>query len=61
MKRMAMPESDIIRLEGEYSPDHLQDVCRGGNFLSWAHTLQLVKTDLDGRVVATTLTGTSSS
>lgn len=47
-----MPESGEIKLEGEYTPDHLQDVCRGGNFLYWAHTLQLVKTDLDGRIVA---------
>ena len=46
-----MPDVDEIGLPGEY-PYHLQDVCRDGDFLYWAHTSQLVKTDLGGRIVA---------
>ncbi len=46
----AMPLSGEIRLEGGYC-DHLQDVWREGDYLYWAHTLQLVKTDLNGKIV----------
>lgn len=49
----AMPESGSISLEGEYKY-HLQDVWRDGDFLYWAHTSQLVKTDLNGKIVAKT-------
>ena len=49
--RSPMPESGEIRLEGEYRL-HLQDVWREGNFLYWAHTSQLLKTDLSGRILA---------
>ena len=51
MNRTTMPESGEIKLEGEY-PDHLQDVWREGGFIYWAHTLQLLKTDLSGRILA---------
>lgn len=47
----AMPDSGEVKLQGEYR-HHLQDVCRDGEFLYWAHTSQLVKTDLSGKVVA---------
>ena len=47
----AMPDVDEIKLPGEYKY-HLQDVCRSGDFLYWAHTSQLVKTDLAGKVLA---------
>jgi len=46
-----MPESGDIRLEGEYRL-HLQDVWREGNCIYWAHTSQLLKTDLSGRILA---------
>ena len=46
-----MPDVDEIKLPGEYKY-HLQDVWRGGDFLYWAHTSQLVKTDLAGKVLA---------
>ncbi|MBR2838437.1 MAG: hypothetical protein IKE55_06630 [Kiritimatiellae bacterium] len=47
----AMPESGEIFLEGDYKY-HLQDVWREGDFLYWAHTSQLLKTDLCGKIVA---------
>ena len=41
---------DEIRLEGDYA-GHLQDVWYdGAGHLYWAHTRELVKTDLDGRI-----------
>ena len=46
-----LPDVKEIRLEGEYS-GHLQDVWYdGGKYLYWAHTLDLVKTDLRGKIV----------
>lgn len=36
---------------GEYG-GHPQDVCRDGDFLYWAHTRTILKTDFSGRVVA---------
>lgn len=40
-----------IALQGQYK-GHLQDVWYdGGDFLYWAHTLDLQKTDLSGRIV----------
>lgn len=51
MNRTTMPKSGEIKLEGEY-PDHLQDVWREGGFIYWAHTLQLLKTDLSGKILA---------
>ena len=47
----AMSESKEIQLQGEYK-FHLQDVWRDGDFLFWAHTTQLIKTDLSGKIVA---------
>ena len=47
----AMPDSGEISLEGGYKY-HLQDVWREGDFLYWAHTSQILKTDLDGKIVA---------
>ena len=43
------PEVREIKLEGEYS-GHLQDVWREGPYIYWAHTQDLVKTDLAGRI-----------
>ena len=48
-----MPDVESITLEGDYA-GHLQDVFRDGNYIYWAHTLSLVKTDLSGHVVAKT-------
>lgn len=46
-----LPMKDEIRLEGVYS-GHLQDVWYDGvGHIYWAHTRDLVKTDLDGRVL----------
>ena len=39
-----------IKLEGEYS-GHLQDVWREGPYIYWAHTQDLVKTDLTGKIL----------
>ena len=47
----AMPHVDEIRLSGDYRY-HLQDVWFDGSFLYWAHTSELVKTDLKGNIVA---------
>ena len=49
--RDPMPEDGEIRLEGEYR-HHLQDVWRDGKFIYWAHTSQLIKTDMSGRILA---------
>lgn len=46
-----MPDVDEIRLAGDYS-GHLQDVWRDGNALYWAHTSALIKTDLNGKIIA---------
>ena len=46
-----LPDVKEIKLEGGYS-GHLQDVWYdGGKYLYWAHTLDLVKTDLRGKIV----------
>ena len=46
-----MPAEDEIRLEGDYS-GHLQDVWYdGAGHIYWAHTRDLVKTDLEGRIL----------
>ena len=47
----AMPDAEVIRLPGEYR-GHLQDVWHDGKSLYWAHTLDLIKTDLSGRILA---------
>ena len=44
------PEVTEIKLEGEYS-GHLQDVWREGPYIYWAHTQDLVKTDLTGKIL----------
>ena len=47
-----MPDTDRIELEGEYA-GHLQDVWwDGGTNLWWAHTRQILRTDLAGRIIA---------
>jgi hypothetical protein len=47
-----MPDTDRIELEGDYA-GHLQDVWwDGGTNLWWAHTRQVLRTDLAGKVVA---------
>lgn len=47
-----MPDTDRIELEGAYA-GHLQDVWwDGGTNLWWAHTRQILRTDLAGKVVA---------
>ena len=48
----SMPDVEKITLEGDYA-GHLQDVCwDGGTNLWWAHTHQILRTDLEGRVLA---------
>lgn len=43
---------DIVELAtGKYG-GHLQDVTRDGDFLYWAHTRTILKTDLGGKVLA---------
>ena len=43
---------DVVELEpGKYG-GHLQDVTRDGEFLYWAHTRTILKTDLSGKVLA---------
>lgn len=49
--RSPMPDSGEIMLEGEYR-GHLQDVWRAGKYIYWAHTSQLLKTDMSGRILA---------
>lgn len=45
-------QPDTIELEpGKYG-GHLQDVTRAGDFLYWAHTRTILKTDLNGKVLA---------
>lgn len=46
-----IPDVKEIKLEGEYS-GHLQDVWYdGGQYIYWAHTQDLLKTDLSGKIV----------
>lgn len=52
----AVPAADRITLEGDYG-GHLQDVWREGSTLWWAHTETLVKTDLEGRILASAYVG----
>lgn len=47
----AMPDVEEIKLEGEYKY-HLQDVWFDDSALYWAHTSQLLKTDLSGKIIA---------
>lgn len=42
---------DRIALEGDYPP-HLQGVCTDGTNIWWSHTVELVRTDLKGKVLA---------
>lgn len=43
---------DVVELEpGKYG-GHLQDVTRDGDYLYWAHTRTILKTDLDGKIIA---------
>jgi len=44
-----MPSQEIV-CEGEYG-GHLQGVATDDEFLYWSHTVQLVKTDLDGKLI----------
>ena len=45
-----MPDADRIELEGDYA-GHLQDVWwDGGTNIWWAHTHQILRTDLAGKV-----------
>ena len=47
-----MPDVERISLPGDYR-GHLQDVWYdGANALYWAHTMQLIKTDLRGNILA---------
>ena len=47
-----MPDVEKIELDGDYV-GHLQDVCwDGGTNLWWAHTHQIVRTDMEGRILA---------
>ena len=47
-----MPDVEKITLEGDYA-GHLQDVWwDGGTNLWWAHTCQILRTDLAGRILA---------
>ena len=49
--RAALPDVEEIALEGEY-PGHLQDVWFDGkDTLYWAHTEDLLKTDLTGKIL----------
>ena len=49
--RAALPDVEDIALEGEY-PGHLQDVWYDGkDTLYWAHTEDLLKTDLTGKIL----------
>jgi hypothetical protein len=41
----------IIECEGTYG-GHLQGIATDGRFIYWSHTVQLVKTDLTGKVLA---------
>ena len=46
-----LPECGTVNLEGDY-PGHLQDVWYdGSNAIYWAHTEDLVKTDLTGKIL----------
>lgn len=48
----AMPDVSEIVLQAKPDKGHLQDVCfDGGKCLYWAHTRELYKTDLSGRVL----------
>lgn len=44
------PMESIIECEGVYG-GHLQGVATDGHFIYWSHTVQLVKTDLKGKVL----------
>ncbi|MBQ2630444.1 MAG: hypothetical protein IJG13_12275, partial [Kiritimatiellae bacterium] len=49
-----LPDVPEIVLQAKPSSGHLQEVCFDGErFLYWAHTKELYKTDLEGRVLAT--------
>lgn len=48
--------ADTIALAGDYA-NHLQDVWKEGPVLWWAHTDVLVKTDLEGRILASSQVG----
>ena len=47
----AMPNVDEIKLPGDYRY-HLQDVWYDGKALYWAQTSMLIKTDLNGNIIA---------
>ncbi|MBQ7189555.1 MAG: hypothetical protein IJR99_09100 [Kiritimatiellae bacterium] len=47
----AMPDVQQINCPGTFT-GHLQDVCTDGEFLYWAHTVAIVKSDLTGKQVA---------
>ena len=48
---MAGIKENRIDSEGVYPP-HLQGVCTDGKSLWWSHTVELARTDLDGKVLA---------
>ena len=43
---------DVVELEPGMYGGHLQDVTRDGEFLYWAHTRTILKTDLSGKILA---------
>ena len=43
--------TERITSEGDYPP-HLQGVCTDGKSIWWSHTIELVRTDLNGKVLA---------
>ena len=49
--RAGMPDVDAVALAGTYD-GHLQDVWFDGTSLYWAHTADIVRTDLQGNVLA---------
>lgn len=46
----ATPQNEILS-EGDWPP-HLQGVCTDGTNVWWSHTVELAKTDLNGKVLA---------
>ena len=48
---MAGVRGNRIDSEGDYPP-HMQGACTDGTSIWWSHTVELVRTDLDGKVLA---------
>lgn len=51
LAQAALPDVAQIALSGSYS-GHLQDVWFDGTYLYWAHTADILRTDLEGNVLA---------